>query len=83
MHHIEGAQCGLPLLFHENGGGIVEAGGRYGLGFTESNLLERIQRFQREYSELRRRTLVGMPSGDRMASDYARVVQRMLVSDVS
>ncbi len=32
MHHVEGAQCGLPLVYHEDGGGIVEAGRRYGLG---------------------------------------------------
>lgn len=81
MHHIEGAQCGLPLLYHENGGGIVEAGRRYGLGFTEPTLVERLQEFRRNYPELRQRTLADMPSGDRMASDYARVVQRMLVGD--
>jgi glycosyltransferase involved in cell wall biosynthesis len=33
MHHVEGAQCGLPLIYHQDGGGIVEAGLKYGIGF--------------------------------------------------
>ena len=35
MHHVEGAQCGLPLVYHEDGGGIVEAGLKYGIGYRE------------------------------------------------
>ena len=35
MHHVEGAQCGLPLLYHEDGGGVVEAGLKYGVGFRD------------------------------------------------
>lgn len=30
MHHIEGARCGLPILFHSDGGGINESCRHYG-----------------------------------------------------
>ena len=33
MHHIEGAACGLPVLYHRDGGGINEGCARYGESF--------------------------------------------------
>ncbi len=50
MHHVEGAQCGLPLLYHADGGGINEAGRCYGLEFRDNlaeQLLEMKSRFPR------------------------------------
>jgi len=70
MHHVEGAQCGLPLVYHEDGGGIVEAGRRYGLGYR-GDPSEAIQEMARRLPEFRQRVLANMPSGDRMAMDYA------------
>ncbi|MBW1699410.1 MAG: glycosyltransferase family 4 protein [Deltaproteobacteria bacterium] len=78
MHHVEGAQCGLPLLYHENGGGIVEAGKKYGIGFREETLTAAIEEMRVRYREMRRLVLDGMPNGVRMASDYVRIVQRLL-----
>lgn len=34
MHHIEGAACGLPVLYHEDGGGIVEGCKKHGEAFS-------------------------------------------------
>ena len=34
MHHIEGAACGLPVLYHQDGGGINEGCKRYGEKFN-------------------------------------------------
>lgn len=46
MHHIEGASCGLPVLFHADGGGINEICKNHGIEFNDSqtliNGLERI-----------------------------------------
>ena len=77
MHHVEGAQCGLPLVYHEDGGGIVEAGRKYGLGYYDDPL-ETIKEVARRLPEFRHKVLQHMPSGDRMAMDYADVC-RMLV----
>ena len=56
MHHVEGAQCGLPVLYHEDGGGIVEAASRYGIGFRD-DVAGAIGAARERYPELRRRVL--------------------------
>lgn len=78
MHHVEGAQCGLPLIYHEDGGGIVEAGRRYGIGFRDDvagAILKAVERID----DLRRKLLDHMPSGDRMVLDFANTIQRLAV----
>jgi hypothetical protein len=77
MHHVEGAQCGLPLLYHEDGGGIVEAGRRYGLGFRD-DVKSAILSMRDGIADYRRRVFEKMPSGDRMALEYAEIVQGVL-----
>jgi len=77
MHHVEGAQCGLPLLSHVHGGGIVEAAEKYGLLF-EDNLVEAIGQMQLHYPALREKVLLNMPSGGRMNADYIRIIQYVL-----
>jgi glycosyltransferase involved in cell wall biosynthesis len=73
MHHIEGAQCGLPLVYHTDGGGIVEFGQRYGVGFQDevkAALLEARHR----YGELRQQVLARAPSGLEMCAAYDAVL---------
>jgi glycosyltransferase involved in cell wall biosynthesis len=77
MHHVEGAQCGLPLLYHEDGGGVVEAGLRYGLGFRDDVGGALIAARDR-YAELHAQVLARIPSGDRMVLSYAEILQRLL-----
>ena len=79
MHHVEGAQCGLPLLYHEDGGGVVEMGRRYGIGFRD-NPKEALLAARDQYADLRARTLAGMPSGDRMCLEYATHFQQLLAA---
>jgi glycosyltransferase involved in cell wall biosynthesis len=77
MHHVEGAQCGLPLIYHEDGGGIVEAGRKYGISFRQ-NVGEAIVQARSAYDELRGRVFRYMPSGDRMCHAYADLIQEIL-----
>jgi glycosyltransferase involved in cell wall biosynthesis len=77
MHHVEGAQCGLPLIYHTDGGGIVEAGERYGTGFSH-DVAAAIEGARRDYSSLRRRLFENAPSGDLMCLSYARIIQGLL-----
>jgi len=37
MHHIEAASCGLPIIYHTDGGGINELCKNYGVEFSEKN----------------------------------------------
>ena len=80
MHFIEGLQCGLPIAFHEDGGGIPELARRYGIGFRD-NLKEAIQQLLAEYSGpggWREKVLTHPPSGDGMCLAYREIVQRVL-----
>jgi glycosyltransferase involved in cell wall biosynthesis len=78
MHHVEGAQCGLPLLYHEDGGGIVEAGKRYGVSFRE-NISTAIHQCRENYKELRAQVLKQMPDGDVMCMAYERILCQLIV----
>ena len=78
MHHVEGAQCGLPLLYHEDGGGIVEAGERYGLGFGDDNMISAIDTLREDYDKYRNRVLNDSPCGDRMVMEYTNRIQSLI-----
>lgn len=80
MHHVEGAQCGLPLLYHEDGGGIVEAGKKYGIAFRD-NLREAILALRAGYGAYRTGLFNHWPSGDRMCLDYIEVIQKLLAEE--
>ena len=77
MHFIEGAQCGLPLLFHKDGGGINEVGKKIGLSFDE-NIKETVEQARNGYAALRSAVLEHAPSGDRMCLEYRRMIQQVL-----
>lgn len=55
-HHVEGAACGMPVIYHNEGGGVVEMCSRYGVGIdnvSEFNAaLETIQKDYRSFYNL-------------------------------
>jgi glycosyltransferase involved in cell wall biosynthesis len=77
MHHVEGAQCGLPVLYHEDGGGIVEMASRYGIGFRD-DVAGAIAEARERYPELRKRVLEQAPSGDAMCAEYQRLIESLI-----
>lgn len=81
MHHVEGAQCGLPLIYHEDGGGIVEAGKKYGIGFRE-DVKSAILEMKKRHTDYRQLLFKNMPSGDRMSLEYSEIIQ-YLISNVN
>ena len=78
MHHVEGVQCGLPLVYHEDGGGIVEAGLRYGLGF-KSDVKAALLAARQDYDLLRGKVLDLMPDGELMCWEYERAIRQMIM----
>jgi glycosyltransferase involved in cell wall biosynthesis len=78
MHHVEGAQCGLPLVYHEDGGGIVEAGMKYGLGFRD-DVKAALMEMRSRYGLLRQRVLDLMPDGEQMCWEYERAIRDLLL----
>ena len=77
MHHVEGAQCGLPVLYHEDGGGIVETAGRYGIGYRDG-VAAAVAEMRERYPELRRRVLAEAPNGDAMAAAYRELIESLI-----
>lgn len=77
MHHIEGAQCGLPVIFHWDGGGIVEFGRRYGVGFDD-DVGTAIREMRADFDVLRSKVLADPPSGTLMCDRYLSVVREMV-----
>ena len=75
MHHIEGVQCGLPVLYHVNGGGIVEVARKFGVGF-DGNVRSAILEMRERYSELRRAVRQHAPSGDAMCAAYEQAIEQ-------
>jgi len=74
MHFVEGAQCGLPLLYHEDGGGTPEVGERFGIGFRD-DVAGAVHAMRVRYDELRRAVLERAPSGDAMCEAYTQRIQ--------
>jgi glycosyltransferase involved in cell wall biosynthesis len=77
MHPIEGAQCGLPVVYHEDGGGTVELAEHYGVSFRD-DVRSAILEARARYEELRSSVLWHAPCGDQMCVDYGRVLSRLL-----
>lgn len=82
MHHVEGAQCGLPLACHRDGGGIVEAGERYGLVFGDDPVAA-LHALRSRYDELRAAVMARRPSGAAMAMAYLRAVENLMDETVA
>jgi hypothetical protein len=66
----------LPIVYHEEGGGAVELGRRYGIPFRD-DVRSAILEARARYVELRARVLDDPPSGDRMCVEYGRLLQRL------
>jgi hypothetical protein len=79
MHHIEGASCGLPVLYHSDGGGIVEVCKNHGIEFHDSDSLrDAIIKLHRSYSDLRDRIDYGYLGSERCCSAYYDLLRSML-----
>lgn len=79
MHFIEGVQCGLPLVYHEDGGGIVELGCKFGIGFRDQ-VVAALAEMRQRYAEFRQRAVTAPPSGDEMCLAYRRVLQGLIAT---
>ena len=80
MHHVEGIQCGLPVIYHRQGGGIVEHAQRYGLEYTE-DLGSVIENMRSQYADYRRKVLQSAPaSGDDMCLRAIDIIQQLCVA---
>ncbi len=69
MHHVEGALCGLPLLYLESGA-LPEYCHEYGVGFTEENFVEKLHELRSRYHEFLKNLETYPNTSDHMNAGY-------------
>jgi len=80
MHHIEGAASGLPVLYHAEGGGIVEGCKNHGIEFSIlDEVEEKLENLINNYDMLRSSIDYSFLSSDRCINDYIEIVKEMLI----
>jgi glycogen synthase len=77
MHHIEGACCGLPLLFRKSGA-LPEYCADYGLGFTGSDFEQVIAAMVATYQVWTDRIRMYPCTAERMSAQYLELFERLL-----
>ena len=76
-HHIEGAQCGLPLLYIESGG-IPEYCNSYGLPFNYTNFEETLLSMKTSYFDLKKQIKNYPFNSDNMCQEFLSLFEHMI-----
>lgn len=76
MHHIEGANCGLPLLYRDEGA-LPEYCANFGLGFNDRDFISKLKEIQNRYSELRARMCDYPFNANRMNQQYSELFNNL------
>ena len=77
MHHIEGANCGLPLLYR-NSGALPEYCKNYGLEFELDNLPDMISRIMSEYEYFYKKIKSYPHTSNKMCSEYIKLFNKLI-----
>ena len=76
-HHIEGAQCGLPLLYI-NSGGIPEYCSGYGVEFNHENFIEKLQLIMNNYEEQVKKVGEYPRNSEKMCQEFTEIFENLL-----
>ncbi len=75
MHHIEGAACGLPILYRKGGGGIKEISKNHGLEFDNlEEIIPAINKVVKDYSLYYQNIDHSKLSSERCFKEYLNVI---------
>jgi hypothetical protein len=77
MHHIEGALCGLPLLYR-NSGALPEYGAGFGLMFENADFIPALETMQRRYGEFRSALKTYPYTAEHMCGEYIALFDNLL-----
>lgn len=79
MHHIEGASSGMPIIYHKDGGGIVEGCEPHGISFSSINqLAEKLDYAIGNYNEIISKIDYKFLSFERCLNDYLKLIQSIV-----
>jgi len=76
-HHIEAAQCGLPILYIDSGG-ITEYCKDFGVAYTKENLIEKINYVKNNYEDYYEKMIYYSNSSDSMVREYENLMLRLI-----
>jgi len=78
MHHIEGAACGLPVLYHSDTGGIKELCKNHGLEFKSFNqFLEGLENIKKNYNQFRSMIDLDYLDINRCCNSYTEIIEKI------
>ena len=76
-HHIEGAQCGLPIMFI-NSGGVIEYCKDFGVEYNLSNLEDKLDYVIKNYLHYEKKMANYPFSSDIMCSNFLDLFEKMI-----
>jgi len=75
MHHIEGAACGLPVIYHKDGGAIPEVCSKHGREFSDVNsLYDALEHVVNNYDKIRSQIDYKSLSSDFSCEQYYKII---------
>ena len=79
MHHIEGARCGLPVLYHSDGGAIPEVCKNHGIEFNSNEtFLSGLDNIIKNYDLIKSKIDYDYLSIDRCCKEYHKIIDAVL-----
>lgn len=77
MHHIEGAMCGLPLLYRRSGA-LPEYCEGFGIGFDETDFMAALRQMLEQYASHADRMPSYSHTAEHMCAEYIALFDQML-----
>jgi glycosyltransferase involved in cell wall biosynthesis len=77
MHHIEGAMCGLPLLYRRSGA-LPEYCDGFGIGFDGADFPDALRRMLLDYTSYADRMTSYPHTAEHMCGEYVAILDSML-----
>ncbi len=78
MHHIEGALCGLPIIFR-NSGALPEYCEEFGIGFYDSFFIEAIEEMMNKYKSFKSKMEEYPYDSRNMTNQYFDIFEKLLI----
>ena len=78
MHHIEGALCGLPLIYR-NSGALPEYCDGFGIGFCDSFFVEAIEQMMEKYKFFKNKINEYNNNSKNMTNQYFDLFEELLI----